>query len=334
MIGGSLMRGGEAALVDGESGRRAALASSTHTGSLDDEGRAIVEKLGGHWSARGGLCLCPAHADRSPSLSVRVGRKRLLLHCFAGCEAPDILRALASAGLLRPSVASAAMATTFASDERPLAGAAIRLWHSARLIADSDAERYLHARDVNLSSAELRFHPHTPYGRQPLTVFRPALLAAVRDESGLVGVHRTFLGPVAGQLARLERSKCGLGRFGSGAVRLGGVARRLGLAEGLESALSASILFGDPCWATLGTERFRRVVLPPQVEELVLFLDNDAGGRRAEVLARDAFAHIARISALYPDAPGDDWNDVLRARCRNRSRERRGDVMRGDPVRR
>src|SRR5690606_24709943 len=100
------------------------------------------------------------------------------------------------------------------------------------------------------------------------------------------------------------------GRFGRGAVRLGGATRRIGLAEGLETALSASALFGLPCWATLGTERFRLIELPREVTGLVLFLDNDRGGRRAEALARAAFAHLA-IEARYPRDPGADWNDVL-----------------------
>lgn len=38
---------------------------------------------------------CPAHEDRSPSLSVGEGVDgRVLLHCFAGCPTADIVRAL------------------------------------------------------------------------------------------------------------------------------------------------------------------------------------------------------------------------------------------------
>ena len=53
---------------------------------------AILERLqtvrrnGRGWQAR-----CPAHADRSPSLSVREGSDgRVLLHCFAGCTVEGI----------------------------------------------------------------------------------------------------------------------------------------------------------------------------------------------------------------------------------------------------
>lgn len=42
------------------------------------------------WIAR-----CPAHKDRSPSLSIRdAGEGRTLLHCFAGCEPEAIVAAV------------------------------------------------------------------------------------------------------------------------------------------------------------------------------------------------------------------------------------------------
>ena len=44
----------------------------------------------GHWTA-----LCPAHADRSPSLSIHETRDgRILIHCFAGCAPGEVLSSL------------------------------------------------------------------------------------------------------------------------------------------------------------------------------------------------------------------------------------------------
>lgn len=44
----------------------------------------------GRWLAK-----CPAHGDRSPSLTIRLEDDgRILLHCFAGCAAPDVVAAL------------------------------------------------------------------------------------------------------------------------------------------------------------------------------------------------------------------------------------------------
>jgi hypothetical protein len=288
------------------------MADCSRRPGLEQEAKTLVERLGGRWSPQGGMCRCPAHDDRTPSLSVRVGRSRLLLHCFAGCRASDILRSLGSAGLIDPqSVGAHGFGRAPAAAARS-PGAALLLWDGARAILGTPAGRYLAARGRETSSPELRYHPRTPNGPSPLTCFRPAMIAAVRDESGLVAVHRTFLDLRRPRLAAIPAPRCGLGRFGQGAVRLGGTASRLGLAEGIETALSASALFGVPCWATLGTERFGLVTLPSVVAELLLFLDNDAGGRRAEALARAAFAHLP-IETHYPPRPGDDWNDVLRA---------------------
>lgn len=148
----------------------------------------------------------------------------------------------------------------------------------------------------------------------PLTRHRPALIAAIRDESGLIAIHRIFLDGDAGGLPEAADRRAGLGAFAGGAVRLGGTGPRVGLAEGIETALSVSALFGVTCWATLGTGRFGSIALPSAVEELMLFLDHDEGGRRAETLARRAFADI-RISVHVPPREGDDWNDVLRGRA-------------------
>lgn len=39
------------------------------------------------------LAKCPAHDDRSPSLSIRDLGDRLLIHCFAGCDAAQVVEA-------------------------------------------------------------------------------------------------------------------------------------------------------------------------------------------------------------------------------------------------
>lgn len=283
--------------------------------SLHAQGRTIVERLGGEWRASGGLCRCPAHDDRTPSLSVRPGERRLLFHCFAGCETERVLRALAALQLLgaAPAPGGTPVASTPADPDARHRGAAQTLWAAARPIRRSPAETYLRSRGLRAAVSDLRFHPRTPYGRGAAVIFRPAILAAVRDESGLIAVHRTFLEPRTASLSDLSLPKRALGRLGRGAVRLrppkAGV---LGWAEGIETAMAATQLTGIPCWAMLGTERFARVALPASVTRLILFLDNDAGGRRAETLARAA-CRGCEIEARYPAAAGADWNDVLLA---------------------
>lgn len=50
----------------------------------------IVREYGDHWTAR-----CPAHDDRANSLSIATGDDgRILVNCFAGCDAEAIVSAL------------------------------------------------------------------------------------------------------------------------------------------------------------------------------------------------------------------------------------------------
>lgn len=60
--------------------------------TLDD----LLGRLQGVRPGRDGeyMALCPAHADDNASLSVTEGEGKLLLHCFAGCETEDIVKAL------------------------------------------------------------------------------------------------------------------------------------------------------------------------------------------------------------------------------------------------
>jgi hypothetical protein len=159
--------------------------------SIDEEGRELVERLGGRWGPDGGMCRCPAHDDHTPSLSVRPGRSRLLLHCFAGCDASSVLRALEAERMLEPSAGGIGERPSGRRDERR-SGAALRLWHEARSIRGTPAAAYLASRGLDAACTELRYHPRTPHGPSPLTEYRPALIAAVRDDSGIIAVHRTF----------------------------------------------------------------------------------------------------------------------------------------------
>jgi len=40
------------------------------------------------------LARCPAHADKNPSLSIKLGDTGILIRCFAGCELLSIVRAV------------------------------------------------------------------------------------------------------------------------------------------------------------------------------------------------------------------------------------------------
>lgn len=61
-----------------------------------ESGRELLTRLGADPNRGNGAMRCPAHEDRSPSLSWRLGDDgRALLHCFSGCTFAEILEAVA-----------------------------------------------------------------------------------------------------------------------------------------------------------------------------------------------------------------------------------------------
>ena len=264
------------------------------------------------------MCLCPAHADRNPSLSVRVGQTSLLFKCFAGCDTLDVLREIRrlcpeAIDTLAPP--SSAKAHGTADRHLWFRTRARELWAQANAIAGTPAEAYLLKRALRPVTPSLRYHRQVPLGKAHELAFRPALLAAVHERGALVAVQRTFLDPDRARRARdLANPRRLLGRPGQGAVVLASATETLGLAEGIETALSAMTLLDVPVWAVLGSERLARVIIPTGVNRLLLLPDNDRAGRLGAIAALEAYAAEGRvIETLWPPDGFNDWNDVLRA---------------------
>lgn len=265
----------------------------------------LVGALGGTWHGNVATCRCPAHSDKTPSLSIRQGDRGLLVTCFAGCGPNDILRELARIPLGRHYPAPAA--------QRPTGtGNVERLWGEALPLLGTLAERYLMLRCLLPFPNDLRFHPRCPLGPKPRTVFKPALLVGVREANRLVALQRIFIDPSSGRYTE----KVTLGILGAGAWRGGGLGPTLGLAEGFETARAWSILHGLPCWASLGSRRLDLIAMPDSVTTLILAGDNDLAGRRAVARGMEAYASGRR--EVRPDYPfgHKDWAAVLEARRR------------------
>jgi DNA primase len=68
------------------------------------------------------MARCPAHDDRTPSLSIREVEGKVLIHCHAGCSQRDVIAALKSGGLWaatrKASVQRRIVATYDYTDER------------------------------------------------------------------------------------------------------------------------------------------------------------------------------------------------------------------------
>jgi putative DNA primase/helicase len=147
----------------------------------------------------------------------------------------------------------------------------------------------------------------------------PTMLAAYSDPSGeLVQVERLFLTP-GGQKAPIANPKRLMPQWKNScmdgaAVRLYEPAERMGIAEGIATALRCSSESDLPVWATGSRIWMEKVWIPPMVQELIIFADNDESGdglRSAKKLASRAVADGLKVKVVVPPKVGADWDDVV-----------------------
>lgn len=198
----------------------------------------------------------------------------------------------------------------------------IATWkRSCEITIDDHAGRYLFDRTgLTTFPRCLRYSPderYTESGSRPS--WHPAMVAKVdpSDAAAAQGeraaLHRTYLDRYAGKAQVAEPRKM-LGTMPTGAaVRLAEHNEILGIAEGIETALSASALFNVPCWAALTAGLLEQWSPPVSVNTVFVFGDNDAsstGQAAAHALARRLKTRGLTVSVEIPQAAGSDWNDV------------------------
>ena len=291
--------------------------------SAAPDARAIVAALKGRWGGRSGTASCPAHEDRTPSLSVSETRDgRVLVHCFAGCTQAAVIGALRSAGLWGDGAALAedpsypGRLTTLpdglpSQDERQRQERAREIWRAAQPIAGTLGEAYLRARGIGGTlPPTLRFAPrlfHSADRRK-----KPAVVCAIQNgQNKVTAIQRIFLRPDGLAKTDAEPTKPTLGPMLDGAVRMGRPGRLLGLAEGPETALSAQHLFSLPVWCSCGASRMKKVAIPAGVEVVYIFADAGRAGIDAAIETSTVLEHQGFETVIQAPKDGD-WNDALR----------------------
>jgi hypothetical protein len=211
-----------------------------------------------------------------------------------------------------------------------------RTWHESVPLSHPKAtpvRAYLESRGLDQVLDEpqtvLRAHPGLTYwdGAQELGRY-PAMLALFANTSGRpITIHVTYVRCDGGAKAGVPSPKKILGVPVRGATCGGAIHLyepldgRLGVAEGIESALSLHLIHRLPVWASFCADNLARMYLPPNIRELYIGVDMDESGK-GEVVSR---ALAARVSERSPrtkiwfvkprvERPAD-LNDELR-RCR------------------
>jgi hypothetical protein len=297
--------------------------------------REIVIGLGGRWVRSGGTVRCPAHEDRSPSLSVSQTRDgRPLVFCHAGCSQRDVIDALRARNLwtgeARPDPSYPGRVTLphdgiVQSDDRERMDKARSIWDAAHPIGGTLGEAYLLSRAIKRPIIgwpdALRFASAILHA--PSKSVLPAMIAAVTDGAGTVtAIQRTYLDHGGEKKADVKPAKMTIGPMGNGAVRLGRQPRSMmGIAEGVETALSASQLYHIPVWATLAANRLGKLHIPKSVESLIIFADAGEVGMEAAFDAADTYERPGlRVDVMPPSVHHkgqySDFNDVIQERQR------------------
>ncbi len=279
---------------------------------------AIVSELQLRWAGSCWMGDCPACGYKMAfSLTVKDGKE--LFFCHACQDSKAVLEALKGRRLygFLPDAASSRLAGKILPSENnkeKQIKAAKAIWEQAKPIQGTKAEAYLASRGLEASCLEgLRFSPacfHMPTGKA-----YPALLAQVTrwPVAGLVGIHRTYLKPEG--IGKLEHpnAKMMLGDIRGGAVRLAPCVQRVGLAEGIETALSVQTSTEWPMWACLSTSGLQNIVLPDSVREVLICADHDPAGLKAAYAAAERLTREGRrVKIATPPQTDTDFNDMLK----------------------
>jgi hypothetical protein len=214
-----------------------------------------------------------------------------------------------------------------------------RTWKETVPLTHRDARavrNYLEARALHdvLSSPPgvLRAHPSLAYwdALKNLGTY-PAMVALFHGANGSpVTLHVTYLRSDGFTKANVPNPKKILGVPVTGATRGGAIhlhepsVGTLGIAEGIESALSLHLIQKIPVWASFCAGNLEHVQMPSSLRELYVAVDIDPSGKGAQV-ANGLVKRVNQISPLTktflvePEVDGiGDLNDELRRRVYGR----------------
>lgn len=143
------------------------------------------------------------------------------------------------------------------------------------------------------------------------------MVARISDTSGRgVNLHLTYLTKSGAKADRTPQKQVMRGTLPAGcAIALWEPREVMGIAEGIETAMSAAILFKMPVWAAVSGVTLSKWEPPAIARKIVIFGDNDhnyTGQMRAYELAHRLALHGGvEVDVRIPEKTGDDWNDVL-----------------------
>ncbi|HHA2250165.1 TPA: toprim domain-containing protein [Enterobacter ludwigii] len=180
---------------------------------------------------------------------------------------------------------------------------------------------YLRQRGINRLPAEaVRFNDRQRHAGR---IFQALYSLATDDKGELCYLHQTLLdgerkaniGDSAKRLKSLQEDNY-LEYARSVAIRMFPVSSTLGIAEGIETALSCYQIYGVNTWAVMNSNFMKKFRVPAGVKHLVVFADMDEHSATGQAAAFEC-AHanllakndLVSVSVRWPDH--NDFNDML-----------------------
>lgn len=180
---------------------------------------------------------------------------------------------------------------------------------------------YLNARGIfSLPLEAIRFNDKQRHAGR---VYQSLYSLATDDKGELCYLHQTLLdgakkadiGTSAKRQKSLQEDNY-LDHARSVAIRMFPVASTLGIAEGIETALSAHQIYNVNTWATMTANFMKKFRVPAGVKHLIIFADRDENSATGLAAAYEC-AHanllakndLQRVSVYWPDH--DDFNNML-----------------------
>jgi putative DNA primase/helicase len=285
----------------------------------------IVDTLGGN--SKTGMCRCPAHDDKTPSLKVSTGANgKVLFKCHAGCAQDAVIAALKQRGLwpeqakrVQP-VSQAGLKRREREQEFEEYESMSRAWGILRVAKQTPKEaraklgRYLRGRGIKSIPSNALLLPAVQSEALGIGPRFPAMVFPVVRGGKLIGAHVTWLCRNGGAKLATSAPRKMYGVVSGGFIQLGKIysGKRLVVGEGIETVLSAAQLIGWPAVAAMSASNLTNVALPSRVTDVIIAADNDEAGRKAaDEAARRFNSTGCRVRIAFPPDGHNDWNDAL-----------------------
>ena len=190
-----------------------------------------------------------------------------------------------------------------------------KLWSESEPVEDTIVEAYLKNRGITGNIPKTLRYLKSCF-HSPSQANYPAMVAKVTDVNGqLMAVHRTYLKPDGSGKAVIEPNKMILGLVKGCGVYLSGIANTIAVTEGIENALVIQQTTGISTIAALSAVGITNLILPAQVQFIIICADYDKVGLQAAYNAAKKWNTQGKtVKVVTPPKIGMDFNDWLLGR--------------------